>query len=237
MSASYLDISRPSRRFDHGLNDKGASTRNVSEQPPLFAASHPIDSEAAWRGRTTIVATRKAARIPSRTRKHAPPCCKMAQVWLRVAQSHDARRKPIRTAIESLSSSAPWRVSPKPAPFPPTCDGAARSLPAGPSGDIPPRSAGIALRVPCRSNRPTPCPFRRHGRLWDGTDCALGTPTRSAAGQIKAPPSGQGGALEPAATPGEEMRPRSAASIHLRAAGSASVSAVFIATGNTLFAF
>jgi hypothetical protein len=70
------------------------------------------------------------------------------------------RKHPISSIGESSSERPPWQLSPRPAPFPPTVYGAARSWLRGPGGGIPPQTAGIALWVPCREQpgirRPVP---------------------------------------------------------------------------------
>jgi len=120
---------------------------------------------SAWADRTTIVATPRSAwtwRTPSKTRNRAPPCCKWHRYGCAWRRRTMPRSIPIKVANKSLPDRSPSQASPKPGPFLPRSAAAARFLPVAPSGGIPPRSAGIGLTVPCKSNRPAAAPFRMH---------------------------------------------------------------------------
>lgn len=128
----------------------------------------------AWGDRTSIVATSRSVwtwQTSSKTRKRAPPCCKWRRYGCAWPRGTTPRANSIKVASESLSDRFPSRASPKPAPSPPRCGGAARSSPVAPNGDTLARSAGIALRVPCRSNRPAERPFHCIPGNADGTYC------------------------------------------------------------------
>src|SRR5262245_2064611 len=102
------------------------------------------------------------------------------------------RKHPISSIDESSPERPPWRLSPRPAPFPPIVYGAARSWPRGPDGGIPPQTAGIALWVPYQEQpgirRPVP-------------ECIAGY-----ADGTLAPTSVVTGSFGPAATWSEERR-------------------------------
>ncbi len=85
-----------------------------------------------------------------RSQGGGPPCCKWRKCGCAWHSATTNGKHPISSINESSSDRPPWRLSPRPAPFPPRVCGAARSWPREPSGGIPPQTAGIALFVPCR---------------------------------------------------------------------------------------
>jgi hypothetical protein len=92
--------------------------------------------------------------------KGGPPCCRWRRCGCAWHSAMWRRKHPISLIGESSPERPPRRLSPRPAPFPPTVYGAARSWLHGPGGGIPPQTAGIALWVPCREQpgirRPVP---------------------------------------------------------------------------------